>query len=143
MNMTLLHRLFGKHTPKQTPVDEVRHIIDRFTTATHAGVDAEDIGRYPHKQRKVMAFHFGAIKYLAQQHELDEIETLGVFVVFLDKYFNLPVKETGSISELLEGFESNVDEQEYLEAGLDVFRRWHEHGERRAPLRLGELLQRV
>lgn len=143
MHMTLLNRLFGKHTPKQTPVAEVRHIIDRFTTATHAGVDAEDIGRYPHKQRKVMAFHFGAIEYLARQHELDETETLGVFVMFLDKYFNLPVTETGSISELLESFESNVDEQEYLEAGLDVFRRWHEQNERRAPLQLGELLQRM
>ena len=56
--MKLFDRLLGKRTPKETPVDAVRKIIDRFTTATHAGVDAEDIGRYPHKQRKVMAFHF-------------------------------------------------------------------------------------
>jgi hypothetical protein len=138
----LFDRLLGKRTPKETPVDAVRKIIDRFTTATHAGVDAEDIGRYPHKQRKVMAFHFGAIKYLAQQYELDETGELTVFVMFIDQYFNLPVKETGSISELLESFESNVDEQEYLEAGLDVFKRWHEQNERRAPLQLGELLQR-
>lgn len=141
--MTLFDRLFGKRVPKETPVDAVRRIIDRFTTATHAGVDAEDIGRYPHKQRKVMAFHFGALEYLAKQYNLDETEALAVFVMFIDKYFNLPVTETGSISELLESFESNVDEQEFLAAGLDVFRRWHEHNERRAPLQLGEMLQRT
>lgn len=140
--MTLFDRLFGKRAPQQTPVDEVRKIIDRFTTATHAGVDAEDIGRYPHKQRKVMAFHFGALEYLAKEYKLDETGELAVFVMFIDRYFNLPVTETGSISELLESFESNVDEQEYLVAGRDVFRRWHEQGERRAPLQLGEMLQR-
>lgn len=141
--MTLFDRLFGTRAPQQTPLDEVRRIIDRFTTATHAGVDAEDIGRYPHKQRKVMAFHFGALEYLAQQYELDETETLGIFVMFLDRYFNLPVTETGSISELLESFGSNADEQEYLVAGRGVFRRWHEQDERRAPLLLGEMLQRT
>ena len=140
--MRLFDRLLGKHPPVPTPVDEVRGVIDRFTTATHAGVDAEDIGRYPHKQRKVMAFHFAAIEYLAQEYELGETEELGVFVMFLDKYFNLPVSETGSISDLLESFKSNADEQEYLEAGLDVFRRWHVQDERRAPLQLGEMLQR-
>ena len=134
---------FGKRPSKQTPVNEVRQIIDCFTTATHAGVDAEDIGRYPHKQRKVMAFHFGALEYLTREYELGETEELGVFVMFLDKYFNLPVTETGSISELLEGFEANADEQEYLEAGIEVFKRWHEQDERRAPLRLGEMLQRI
>jgi len=138
----LFEKLFGKRIPKQTPVDEVRQIIERFTTATHAGVDAEDIGRYPHKQRKVMAFHFGALEYLTKAYDLDETGELAVFVMFIDKYFNLPVKETGSISELLESFASNTDEQQYLEAGIDVFRRWHEQDERRAPLQLGEMLQR-
>jgi hypothetical protein len=138
----LFDRLFGKRAPKETPVNEVRKIIDRFTTATHAGVDAEDIGRYPHKQRKVMAFHFGALEYLAKKYKLDETGELAVFVMFIDRYFNLPVTETGSISELLESFESNIDEQEYLVAGRDVFRRWHEQNERRAPLQLGEMLQR-
>jgi hypothetical protein len=141
--VTLFGRLFGKRTPRETPTDEVRRIIDRFTTATHAGVDAEDIGRYPHKQRKVMAFHFGAIEYLADEYNLGETETLGVFVMFLDKYFNLPITETGSISELLKSFQSNIDEQEYLVAGLDVFKRWHEQNERRAPLQLGDMLQRT
>jgi len=141
--VTLFDRLFGKRTPAPTAVDEVRRIIDRFTTATHAGVDAEDIGRYPHKQRKVMAFHFGALEHLAKEYQLDETGELAVFVMFINKYFNLPVTETGSISELLESFESNVDEQEFLAAGLDVFRRWHEHNERRAPLQLGEMLQRT
>jgi hypothetical protein len=140
--VTLFDRLFGKRAPQETPVDAVHRIIDRFTTATHAGVDAEDIGRYPHKQRKVMAFHFGALEYLAKQYQLDETGELAVFVMFIDQYFNLPVTETGSISELLESFASNADEQEYLAAGRDVFRRWHEQDERRAPLQLGEMLQR-
>jgi hypothetical protein len=140
--MTLLDRLFGKRPAEPAPIDEVRRIIERFTTATHAGVDAADIGRYPHKQRKVMAFHFGALEHVAKSRNLDETEELAVFVMFLDRYFNLPVRETGSISELLESFASNVDEREYLEAGIDVFRRWHEQGDRRAPLVLGEMLQR-
>jgi len=138
----LFERLLGKHTPEPTPVDKVHRIIDRFTTATHAGVDAEDIGRYPHKQRKVMAFHFGALEYLTREYNLEETEELAVFVMFVDRYFNLPITETGSISELLESFESNVDEQEFLEAGIDVFKRWHEQNERRAPLQLGAMLQR-
>ena len=140
--MSFFGKLFGKREPQPGPVDEVRKIIDRFTTATHAGVDADDIGRYPHKQRKEMAFHFGALEYLTRRYYHDETTELAVFVMFIDTYFNLPVSETGRISELLESFASNADEQEYLEAGIDVFRRWHEQDERRAPLQLGEMLQR-
>jgi hypothetical protein len=105
------------------------------------GVDREDLGRYPAKQRKVMAFHYGAIRCLAREFDLDETETLAMFVMFVSKYFNLPVSETGSISERLQGFRDNADERHFLEAGEDVFRRWHEQGERRAPLLLGEMLQ--
>jgi hypothetical protein len=54
----------------------------------------------------------------------------------------MPVSETGSISERLAGFQSNPEERRYLEAGVDVFRRWHEHDERRAPLELGEMLKK-
>jgi len=140
--VALFGKWFTRRPAPPTPVDEVRRLLDRFTTATHAGVDAEDIGRYPPKQRKVMAFHFGAIEYLADRFGLDETEELAVFVMFLDKYFNLPVKETGSISDLLESFRANPDEQEYLEAGIDVFHRWHEQDERRAPLQLGAMLAR-
>ncbi len=138
--MGLLSKLLGV-TPRANPLDEARKIVDRFTTATIMGVDAEDIGRYPPKQRKVMAFHYGAIDYLAREQGLDETQTLALFVMFLDKYFNMPVTETGSISERLQGFQDNEDERRYLEAGVDVFRRWHERDERRAPLQLGEMLQ--
>jgi hypothetical protein len=140
--MGFLSRLFVKSPPPPSPLEEVRRLIERFSIATLAGVDAEDIGRYPPKQRKVMAFHFGAIAWLAERYALDETETLAVFVMFLDKYFNMPVRETGSISQLLEGFQASATEQEYLAAGREVFRRWHEHNERRAPLTLGEMLQR-
>jgi hypothetical protein len=105
------------------------------------GVDREDLGRYPAKQRKVMAFHYGAIRCLATEFDLDETQTLAVFVMFVNKYFNLPVSETGSISERLQGFEENPEEHRYLAAGEAVFKRWHEQGERRAPLELGEMLQ--
>lgn len=137
--MAILDKLFGGKGYTR-PLDETRKIIDRFTTATIMGVDREDIGRYPPKQRKVMAFHFGAIEYLANEYGLNETETLGLFVMFLDKYFNLPVSETGSISQLLEGFQSNLREREFLEAGLQAFRRWHLQNDRRAPLDLGEML---
>lgn len=139
--MKLFAKLFGKRNAGPTPLDEVRTLVERFTRATIVGVDTGDIGRYPPKQRKVMAFHFGAIDYLATQYDLDETETLAVFVAFLDKYFNLPVSETGSISERLQGFRDNAEERRYLEAGVDVFRRWHEKDERRAPLELGEILK--
>lgn len=140
--MKFLDRVFAKRTPSGSPLDEVRSLIERFTTATIVGVDTEDIGRYPPKQRRVMAFHFGAIEYLARQYRLSETESLAVFVAFLDRYFNLPVPETGSISERLQGFRDNADERRFLEAGVDVFRRWHEQDERRAPLELGEMLQK-
>ena len=141
--MKFLDRLFAKRTPSRSPLDEVRSLIGRFTTATIVGVDTEDIGRYPPKQRRVMAFHFGAIEYLARQYDLSETESLAVFVGFLDKYFNLPVSETGSISERLQGFREDADERRYLEAGADAFRRWHEDGDRRAPLDLGEMLKQA
>ena len=138
--MGFFRKLFAT-TPRVNPLDDARRIVDRFTTATIQGVDAEDIGRYPPKQRKVMAFHFGAIDYLAREQGLDETQTLALFVMFLDRYFNMPVTETGSISERLQGFRDNADERRFLEAGVDVFRRWHEQDERRAPLELGEMLQ--
>jgi hypothetical protein len=75
-----LSRLFARRTPSSSPLEEVRTLIERFTTATIVGVDTEDIGRYPPKQRKVMAFHFGAIEYLAQHYGLSETESLAVFV---------------------------------------------------------------
>jgi len=118
-------------------------LIERFTTATLAGVDPEDIGRYPTKQRQAMAFHFGAIQHLAEEYALDGTQTLGVFVMFLNRYFKLPVSETGSISQLLEGFQSNPREREFLAAGLEAFRRWHLQNDRRAPLKLGEMLNRM
>lgn len=139
--MKLFRTLFGKRQRPPGPVEIVGKILDRFTTATIMGIDREDLGRYPAKQHKVMAFHYGAIEYLAQQYQLDETQTLGVFVAFIDKYFNLPVSETGSISERLQGFHDNPDERHFLESGRAVFQRWHEGNERRAPLELGEMLK--
>ena len=138
--MGILSKLFDKKPRGPSPVEELGKILDRFTTATIMGIDREDLGRYPAKQHKVMAFHYGAIEYLADKFELDETRTLGVFVAFIDKYFNMPVTETGSISERLQGFHENADERAYLDAGMDVIRRWHELNERRAPLELGEML---
>jgi hypothetical protein len=139
----ILDKLFGRRERRPTPLDEVRTLIERFTTATLAGVDPEDIGRYPTKQRQAMAFHFGAIQHLADEYALDETQALGVFVMFMNRYFRLPVSETGSISQLLEGFQSNPRERDCLEAGLEAFRRWHLQNDRRAPLDLGEMLKRT
>jgi len=122
-------------------MQEAGKIIDRFATATSMGVDREDLARYPARQFKVMAFHYGAIEYLSRQYDLDETQMLGVFVVFINTYFTMPITETGSISERLLGFRENADERRYLEAGADVFRRWYEQDERRAPLELGEMLK--
>jgi len=139
--MGIFSRLFTARQRKPTAVDEINAILGRFTTATIMGVDREDIGRYPPKQYQVMAFHFGAIEYLAEQFGLDETQTLGIFVAFINKYFNMPINETGSISERLQGFHDNADQRRYLNAGREVFRRWHEQNERRAPLELGEMLK--
>ena len=141
--MGILDKLFGRREVRTTPLDEARTLIERFTTATLAGVDPQDIGRYPAKQRQAMAFHFGAIQHLADEYALDETRTLGLFVMFVNRYFNLPVNETGSISQLLEGFQSNPEEREFLQAGLQAFRRWHLENDRRAPLQLGEMLTRM
>jgi len=139
--MGLLERLFGRPQRQPDPLDEFNRIMQRFATATLAGVDAGDIGRYPHKQHKVMAFHYGAIGYLAQLHGLDENHTLGMFVTFINRYFNLPVHETGSIAERLAGFSDDPEQRRYLEAGRAVFRRWHEDNDRHAPLELGAMLK--
>lgn len=134
-------RLFRKQPRTPTAAEAVNKLIDRFATATSMGVDREDLGRYPAKQYKVMAFHYGAIEYLSRQYDLDETQTLGIFVVFINTYFTMPITETGSISERLEGFREKQAERRFLEAGADVFRRWHEQNERRAPLELGEMLK--
>jgi len=139
--MSLFTRLFRRQPGPPSPGEQAAAILHRFTTATIVGIDREDLGRYPARQYKVMAFHYGAIRCLAREFALDETEALAVFVMFVNKYFNLPVSETGSISERLQGFQDNAEERRYLEAGEDVFRRWHEQGERRAPLELGEMLQ--
>ena len=138
--MGIFTRLFSRKPRTPSASEQVSDIIERFTRATIQGVDPEDIGRYPAKQHQVMAFHFGAIDHLCHEYGLDETEKLGVFVAFIDKYFNLPVSETGSISERLYGFRTNPDERRFFEAGVDVFQRWHEHDERRAPLELGRML---
>ena len=139
--MKLFTKLFRKKPAAPSPVEEVSRILDRFATATSMGIDREDLGRYPAKQHQVMAFHYGAIEYLAREFRLDETQILGVFVVFINRYFNMPITETGSISERLQGFHDKPEERGYLEAGDDVFRRWHEQNERRAPLELGEMLK--
>lgn len=139
--MNLFTKLFGNKTAAPSPVDEVSAILQRFATATSMGLDREDLARYPAKQRQVMAFHYGAIEYLAREFLLDETQTLGVFVVFLDTYFVMPITETGSISERVQGFYDKPEEHRFLEAGADVCRRWHALNERRAPLQLGEMLK--
>jgi hypothetical protein len=133
-------RLFSKRPATPSPVEQVSKILEHFATATSMGIDREDLARYPAKQRQVMAFHFGAIEYLAREFQLDETQTLGVFVVFLDSYFIMPITETGSISERVQGFYDKPQEREYLEAGADVCRRWHQLNDRRAPLQLGDML---
>jgi len=141
--MGFFDSLFTTKSRPPTAVEDVGRIIDRFATATSMGVDREDLGRYPAKQYQVMAFHYGAIEYLAHQYDLDETQTLGVFVVFMNTYFTMPITETGSISERLQGFREKPAERRFLDAGADVFRRWHEHNERRAPLEMGEMLQQA
>lgn len=141
--MGFFGRLLTTKPRPPTAVEDVGRIIDRFATATSMGVDREDLGRYPAKQYQVMAFHYGAIEYLAHQYGLDETQTLGVFVVFMNTYFTMPITETGSISERLQGFREKPAERRFLDAGADVFRRWHEHNERRAPLEMGEMLQQA
>ncbi len=138
--MSIFGKLFRKQPRAPTPVEEVSKIIDRFATATSMGVDREALARYPAKQYQVMAFHYGAIDYLSHQHQLDETQTLGVFVVFINTYFTMPITETGSISERLRGFGEKPAERRFMEAGTAVFRQWHEQDERRAPLELGEML---
>ena len=139
--MTIFSKLFGNKLRPPSPVEQVAAILERFATATSMAIDREDLSRYPAKQRQVMAFHFGAIEYLAREFRLDETQLLGVFVVFLDTYFIMPITETGSISERVQGFYDKPEERQYLEAGADVCRRWHELNERRAPLQLGEMLK--
>ena len=139
--MKFFKQLFSNKPAAPSPVEEVSRILERFATATSMGVDREDLARYPAKQRQVMAFHFGAIEYLAREFRLDETQMLGVFVVFLDSYFIMPITESGSISERVQGFYDKPQEREYLEAGADACRRWHELNERRAPLQLGEMLK--
>ena len=139
--MKFFAHLFSKKPAVPSPVQQVSGILERFATATSMGLDREDLARYPAKQRQVMAFHFGAIAHLAREYRLDETQMLGVFVVFLDTYFIMPISETGSISERIQGFYDKPEEREYLEAGADVCQRWHELNERRAPLQLGEMLK--
>lgn len=139
--MGLFDKLFGAKPREPDATEIIGKVIDRFATATIMGIDREDLGRFPAKQYKVMAFHYGAIEELCRRHALDEDRTLGIFVVFIDKYFNMPVAETGSITERLQGFNSNPEERRYLEAGTDIFRRWHDDDDRRAPLELGEMLK--
>jgi hypothetical protein len=141
--MGFFGNLFTRQPRQPTAIEEAGRIIDRFATATSMGIDREDLGRYPAKQYQVMAFHYGAIEYLASQHGLDETQTLGIFVVFINTYFTMPITETGSISERLQGFRNKPTERRFMEAGADVFRRWHELNERRAPLELGDMLQQA
>jgi hypothetical protein len=139
--VSIFGNLFSNKPDSPSPVEEVTRILERLATATSMGIDREDLARYPARQHKVMAFHFGAIEYLAREFQLDETQMLGVFVVFLDTYFIMPITETGSISERVQGFYDKPEEREFLEAGSDVCRRWHELNERRAPLELGERLK--
>ena len=139
--MGFFSKLFGRQPQQPTAIETVSKILERFTTATSMGIDREDLARYPAKQHKVMAFHFGAIEYLAREFQLDETQMLGVFVMFLDTYFIMPITETGSISERVQDFYDKPEERAYLEAGSDVCRRWREADDRRAPLELGERLQ--
>jgi hypothetical protein len=140
--MGFFGKLFRKKPRPPTAVEDVGRIIDRFATATSMGVDREELGRYPARQYKVMAFHYGAIEHLAREYDLDETQTLGVFVVFINTYFTMPITETGSISERLQGFREKPAERRFMEAGADIVRRWHEENERRAPLELGEMLKK-
>lgn len=139
--MGVFSRLFAGKGSQPEAVVQVSAIMERFTNETIKGVDREDVGRYLQKQYRVMAFHFGAIEYLASLHGLDETRTLGIFVAFLDRFFNMPVTETGSISERLQGFHDNPDERRYLAAGREACKHWHEAGDHKAPLRLGEMLE--
>ena len=139
--MKILDKLFGRKPRTATAIEQAGTIIDRFAMASSPGIDREDLARYPARQFKVMAFHYGAIEHLSRLLQLDETQTLGVFVVFMNSYFNMPISETGSISERLQGFRSKPEERRFFDAGLDAFRRWHEQDDQLAPPDLGKLLK--
>ena len=141
--MNIFNRLFSRKPRTPTAVEAAGKIIDRFAMATSSGIDREDLARYPARQFKVMAFHYGAIEYLCNQLDLAATQTLGVFVIFMNTFFSMPITETGSISERLQGFRDKPDERRFFEAGIDVFRRWHEQDEQQAPQELSELLKKI
>lgn len=126
----------------QPALERLAEKFDGFTTLTMGHVPVESLTRHPRKQRNTIAFHFGAVNYLASMEALDETHTMALYVRFLQKHpFGAP--QTGSVSYFLEEFAREPERGEYLRAGQEAMQAWLIGGNDQVTRRLSEMLRLI
>ena len=138
--MSLFGRLFGTKKKDDNAIENICKVVDAFMIASLLLIDTDELKSKPEKHRKVMAYHFGAIDYLGQASNLDEMETLAATVIFLMKHYQMGPDEAGDTARLMMELSRQPEGIAYMMEGGNAMKRWHE-GDKNAPLRLFELLQ--
>lgn len=129
--MSLFGRLFGTKKKDDNAIEKVCKVVDAFMLASLLLVDKDELKskRETEKHRKVMAYHFGAIDYLGQASNLDEMETLAATVIFLMKYYQMGPDEAGDTARLMMEFSRQPEGIAYMMEGGNAMKRWHEGGQ--------------
>ena len=117
--------------------------VDDFAASAMGRVPMESLARHPRRQRNVIAFHFGAINYLAAMETLDETQTLALYVHFLQKNVFGATPQTGSVSHFLEEFAHEPERRQYLQAGQEAMQYWLTDRNEKATQRLSEMLRLI
>ena len=143
VNRRWLSAWFGATRSTQPEFERLGEVLDRFAALSLGQLPAESLAHHPRKQRNAMAFHFGAIDYLAACEALGETETLALYVRFLQRHALGGTPQTGSVTHLLEEFTREDERQQYRRAGLEAMQRWLADGNEKSAKRLSEMLRLI
>jgi hypothetical protein len=133
----------GVRASMPTEIDRVGVVAESFSALTLAGVPVADFHDHPRKQKDAVAFHFGAIDYLAERHAIDDTMVLVLYVRFMQRHPLVATQDLGSVSALMGEIAHDEECRRFAQAGREAVERWSQHADESAPGRLAQLLRRV
>ena len=107
---------------------------------TNAMVSDEMINKDDNRMKTFMYF-FGAVDYVCQNNEIDQLQTTAILSAFLMNTFNLSGEETGTLLKVLMDNTMTGSYVEYMDIGGNAVHSWA-NGNSTAPMKLSDILNR-
>jgi len=135
--------LFKNEKKKDIDYKKIYELLAIFTEVSlHMPLRInKDLLQDKNKYLVVFGYFFGAMDYISQNRNLDDINTIAIFTTYLSTTFtNNNYKSATELCILVMDLSQTVDGGRYMDAGGNTFKRWVK-GESMAPIELHKLLK--